>query len=208
MADGSYEKMETLMQSLVDKMTEMDEKIESSLRISLEAQQTARQALTGKAILVEGESSQNDAQNKPKGQPKLVNLEDEPNRVVNLTEEPILLASKIEALERTLKGIRRADDLVDIRSLSLFPQARIPQQFKMPDLEKFDGTNCPKAHLKMYARAMQPRGADDELMAQLFQESLTGSALRWFLSMDEAHVKTWEDVCNQFTDHYKYNNEV
>ncbi|MBY3556051.1 hypothetical protein HGI15_22190, partial [Modestobacter lapidis] len=45
-------------------------------------------------------------------------------------------------------------------------------------------------------------------MAQLFQESLTGSALRWFLSMDEAHVKTWEDVCNQFTDHYKYNNEV
>lgn len=89
-----------------------------------------------------------------------------------------MLANKVEALERTLKGIRRSDDMVDIRTLSLFPKARITPQFKMPELEKFDGIGCLKTHLKMYVWAMHPWGANDELLAQMFHESLESSALK------------------------------
>lgn len=78
----------------------------------------------------------------------------------------------------------------------------------MPELEKFDGTGCPKTHLKMYTRAMHPRGATDELLAQMFHESLSGSAVRWFLSLDESRTRSWEDVCTEFSNHYKYNTEV
>lgn len=111
-------------------------------------------------------------------------------------------------MEKTLKGLHRADDFVDIHTLSLFPQARLPIAFKMPESEKFDGIGCPKTHLKMYVRAMQPRGATEELMAQLFHESLSGSSIRWFLNLDESKTRTWEDVCKEFSYHYKYNIEV
>ncbi|MBE2321199.1 hypothetical protein DVA67_035075 [Solirubrobacter sp. CPCC 204708] len=122
--------------------------------------------------------------------------------------ESILMSSKIEALEKALRGIRKSDDLVDMSSLSLFPKARLPSHFRMPELEKFDGMGCPKTHLKMYVRAMQPRGADDELLAQMFHETLIGSALKWFLALDESRIKTWEDVCTEFSNHYRYNTEV
>ena len=132
--------------------------------------------------------------------PEVTNLEGEAKG--KSTSSDSVLASKVEALERTIKGIRRADDMVDVRTLSLFPTARIPLQFKMPELEKFDGTGCPKTHLKMYVRAMHPRGATDELLAQMFHETLATSALKWFLSLDENRTRTWEDICNEFSEHY------
>ena len=61
-------------------------------------------------------------------------------------------------------------------SLSLFPNVRLPPKFKMPVLDKLDGTSCPKSHLKMYMRAMQPLGATKEMLAQMFQNTLTGAA--------------------------------
>ena len=84
---------------------------------------------------------------------------------------------------------------MDYDSLSLFPNARLPPKFKMPTLDKFDGTGCPKSHLKMYMRAMQPLGANEEVVSQMFQNTLTIAAFRWFLNLDDARAKSWKDIC-------------
>ena len=97
---------------------------------------------------------------------------------------------------------------MDNDSLSLFPNARLPPKFKMPNLNKFDGISCPKSHLKMYMRAIQPLGATEEVLAQMFQNTLTVAALRWFLNLDDARVRSWEDICREFHKQYKYNMEV
>ena len=97
---------------------------------------------------------------------------------------------------------------MDNDSLSLFPNARLPPKFKMPNLNKFDGISCPKSHLKMYMRAMQPLGIIEEVLAQMFQNTLTVAALRWFLNLDDARVRSWEDICREFHKQYKYNMEV
>ena len=68
----------------------------------------------------------------------------------------------------------------------------------MPSLDKFNGTGCPKAHLKMYTRALQPLGATKELLAQMFQNTLTGAALRWFLNLEDSLFHSWEDIGNEF----------
>ena len=99
-------------------------------------------------------------------------------------------------------------DLMDYQSLSLFPDVRLPPKFKMPTLDKFDGTRCPKSHLKMYMRAMQPLGTIEELLAQMFQNTLTEVALRWFLNLNDARARSWEDICREFHNQYKYNIEV
>ena len=85
---------------------------------------------------------------------------------------------------------------------------RLPPKFKMPTLDKFDRTGYPKPYLKMYIRAMQPLGATEELLVQMFQNTLTGAALRWFLNLDNAIVRNWENICHEFHNQYKYNIEV
>ena len=79
---------------------------------------------------------------------------------------------------------------MDYQSLSLFPNVRLPPKFKMPTLDKFDVTSCPKSHLKMYMRAMQPLGATEELLAQMFHNTLTRTALWWFLNLDDARARS------------------
>ena len=55
---------------------------------------------------------------------------------------------------------------------------------------------------------MQPLGATEELLAQMFQNTLTGAALRWFLTLDDARARSLEDICREFHNQYKYNIEV
>ena len=97
---------------------------------------------------------------------------------------------------------------MNFHSLSLFPQVRAPPKFKMPSLDKFDGTGCPKAHLKMYTGALQPLGATEELLAQMFQNTFTSVAFRWFLNLEDSLIRTWQDIGNEFYKQYKYNTKV
>ena len=60
----------------------------------------------------------------------------------------------------------------------------------------------------MYMRAMQPLGAIEELLAQMFQNTLTRATLRWFLNLDDARARRWEDIYREFHNQYKYNIEV
>ena len=92
---------------------------------------------------------------------------------------------KISKMEKMIKRACKMEDLMDYQSLSLFPGVRLPPKFKMPVLDNFDGFGCPKSHLKMYMRAMQPLGAIEEMLAQMFQNTLTRAAHRWFLNMED-----------------------
>ena len=88
-----------------------------------------------------------------------------------------------------IKMACRMEDLMDYHSLSLFPDVRLLPKFKMLVLNKFDGTGCPKSHLKMYIRAMQPLGATKEMLAQMFQNTLIRATLRWFLYMEDNRAR-------------------
>ena len=115
---------------------------------------------------------------------------------------------RMNKMEEMIRRARKMEDLIDYDSLSLFPNVRLPPKFKMPTLDKFDGIGCPKSHLKMYMRAMQPLGATEEVLAQMFQNTLTGAPLRWFFNLDDARARSWEDICREFHKKYKYKIEV
>ena len=105
---------------------------------------------------------------------------------------------RMNKMEEMIRTARKMEDLMDYDSLSLFPNERLPPKFKMPTLDKFDGTGYPKSHLKMYMRAMQPLGAIDEVLAQMFLSTQTGGALRWFLNLNDARARSWEDIYREF----------
>ena len=97
---------------------------------------------------------------------------------------------RMNKMEEMIKRVRKMEELMDYNSFSLFPNARLPPKFKMPNLDKFDGTGCPKSHLKMYMRAMQPLGVIKEVLAQMFQNTLTRATLRWFHNLDDARARS------------------
>ena len=118
------------------------------------------------------------------------------------------IKKRINKMEEMIKRARKMEDLMDYQSLSLFPDVSLPLKFKMPTLDKFDGIGCPKSHLKMYMRVIQPLGATEELLAQMFQNTLTGAAFWWFLNLDNTKARNWEDICRGFHNQYKYNIKV
>ncbi|XP_038679443.1 uncharacterized protein LOC119980721 [Tripterygium wilfordii] len=91
--------------------------------------------------------------------------------------------------------------------LCLVKDLIIPPDFKLPAFTLFDGTGIPLDHLTMYCRRMQPYVHDEKIVIHFFQESLTGSATRWFTSLDPSSVETWEDLANLFLKKYEYNME-
>ena len=118
------------------------------------------------------------------------------------------ISEKMNKMEEMIRRACKMEDLMDYDSLSLFPNLKLPPKFKMPTLDKFDGTGCPKSYLKMYMRAMQPLGATEEILAQMCQNTLIKATLRWFLNLDDARARSWEDICREFHKQYKYNIEV
>ena len=105
---------------------------------------------------------------------------------------------RMDKMEERIMRARKMEELMDYDTLSLFPNVRLPPKFKMPTLNKFDGTGCPKSHMKMYMKAMQPLGMTEEVLAQMFQNTLTGVVLRWFLNLDNARAINWEAICREF----------
>ena len=47
-----------------------------------------------------------------------------------------------------------------------------------------------------------------EVLAQMFQNTLTRATLRWFLNLDDAKARSREDIYQEFHKQYKYNMEV
>lgn len=63
---------------------------------------------------------------------------------------------KVEDLERQLKQIKGTDSLgsINFNDLYIHPGLKFPTTFKCLDFEKYDGKNCPYAHLKVCRVAM------------------------------------------------------
>ena len=95
---------------------------------------------------------------------------------------------RMNKMEEMIRRARKMEEPMDYDSLSLFPNARLPPKFKMPTLDKFDGIGCPKSHLKMYMRAVQPLGATEEVLVQMFQNTLKpllGGSSTWMMQEQE-----------------------
>ncbi|KAI5436199.1 hypothetical protein KIW84_022602 [Lathyrus oleraceus] len=107
---------------------------------------------------------------------------------------------------KELKTLRGKDLFgKSVVELCLVPNVKIPVKLKVPNFEKHKGNTCPLIHLVMYARKMSTQTDNDQLLIHYFQDSLTGAALRWYMGLDSASIRTFNDVGEAFVKQYKYN---
>jgi len=93
----------------------------------------------------------------------------------------------------------------DVHDLCLVPNVQIPYKFKLPDFEKYKGTSCPKDHLTMYVRKMSTYANDHQVLIHYFQDSLTSASLKWYMNLNCAEIRTFNDLREAFVQQYKFN---
>ncbi|XP_077249108.1 uncharacterized protein LOC143888541 [Tasmannia lanceolata] len=119
------------------------------------------------------------------------------------------LSEKVDQLALELLNLKNHNPRkIDMSEFSIFPGVTLPPKFKIPDFAKYDGSGSPRSHLKMYINALEQYGLNSQQMAKLFQMSLSGMACKWFLTLDSAYTKTWEDIVEKFIEQFCYDDEV
>ena len=84
----------------------------------------------------------------------------------------------------------------------------IPPKFKVLDFDKYNGTTCPKNHLKMYYRKMGAYSRDEKLLIHVFQESLVGATITWYTKLEASQIRSWKDLMAAFIRQYQYNTDM
>ena len=100
------------------------------------------------------------------------------------------------------------DHGLNMKGLTIFPEVFNPEQFKMPDIDKYDGTGCPKTHLQLFFSNVGSMGLTQKQMAQIFPRTLSGAAGRWFAQIEKSTLKSWDDIANAFVKQYNYNTQM
>ncbi|XP_077250561.1 uncharacterized protein LOC143889991 [Tasmannia lanceolata] len=119
------------------------------------------------------------------------------------------LSEKVDQLALELLNLKNHNPRkIDMSELSIFPGITLPPKFKIPNFAKYDGSGSPRSHLKMYINALEQYGLNSQQMAKLFQMSLSGVACKWFLTLDSAYTKTWEDIVEKFIEQFSYDEGV
>ncbi|KAI5389332.1 hypothetical protein KIW84_074831 [Lathyrus oleraceus] len=124
----------------------------------------------------------------------------EPSEDPYVNEKMDAMNDQFLELHKELKTLRGKDLFgKSVVELCLVPGVKIPVKFKVPDFEKYKGNTCPLSHLVMYARKMSTQTDNDQLLIHYFQDSLSGAALRWYMSLDSANIQSFNDLGEAFS---------
>jgi hypothetical protein len=118
--------------------------------------------------------------------------------------------NKFIALEqrmRVFEGLRLYDP-IKVVEMCLVPNVVIPKNFRVPEVVKYMGTQCPITHLKAYCNKTAEVVDDEKLLIHFFQDSLSDGALTWYMRLENTKVKKWKDLVNAFMKQYKFNIDV
>ncbi|XP_077252377.1 uncharacterized protein LOC143891726 [Tasmannia lanceolata] len=113
------------------------------------------------------------------------------------------LFDKYEKMARDIESMKvQASKGFDISEFLVSPNAIFPPKFKAPDYDKYDGTGCPRNHVRWFITLSQQHGLSREQMAHLFPMSLIGVAKRWFLRLKPEEIRTLEEISNRFVEQF------
>jgi hypothetical protein len=70
----------------------------------------------------------------------------------------------------------------------------MPDKFKMPRIEKYDGNGDPQEHLEAFREHIVLHGTPDEIACRAFPLTLKGVAKDWFTGLPPKSVGTFKDL--------------
>ena len=74
----------------------------------------------------------------------------------------------------------------------------MPDKFKMPRVEKYDGSGDPQSHLETFIEHIVLHGTPDAIVCRAFPLTLTGVAKDWFTGLPPKSVGTFKELGHLF----------
>ena len=117
------------------------------------------------------------------------------------------MKEQMEIMMNALKGRVSSDldDLVNrtdspfIAPVNSFP---LPNKFRMPQMDSYDGARDPLDHLETFKTLMHLQGVADAIMCRAFPTTLKGAARIWFSRLTPNSISTFKELSAQFTTHF------
>ena len=126
-----------------------------------------------------------------------------------LTVETIAMGEKMEKMQLAFHKAQGMDDyLYNMGGVRSKASIALPPKFKIFDVEKFNGTRDPKQHIRRYLSIAEMKGLDEKQTLHAFPFSLTGSASRWYYSLDPSKTKVWNELVELFVDQFIFNTMI
>ncbi|XP_060216771.1 uncharacterized protein LOC132644214 [Lycium barbarum] len=93
-------------------------------------------------------------------------------------------------------------------NLCIHPDIGLPEGFKIPKFDHFNGSGNPRAHLRAYCDHLVGNDRNEaSLLMRLFSQSLSGTTMEWFISHDISRWKTWDEMASSFMERFCFNVE-
>lgn len=78
-------------------------------------------------------------------------------------------------MEDKLKAIEGPDTFgLDVADMCLVQGMKIPPKFNVPNFEKYQGTTCPKTHIRAFCRKMAAYSDEEKLLMHFSRTILVG----------------------------------
>ncbi|KAL4562280.1 hypothetical protein LXL04_034479 [Taraxacum kok-saghyz] len=85
-------------------------------------------------------------------------------------------------------------------------ETEIPKRFQTPSMKLYDGTTDPEEHIAQYRERMEiipiPTHLKEACLCQGFGSTLTGSALKWLLSVTPYSITSLAHLVNLFNSQF------
>ena len=109
------------------------------------------------------------------------------------------MREQMKVMMKALKG-RVSSDLDDLVNRTDSPftipvnSCPLPQKFRMPQIESYDGVKDPLDHLETFKTLMHLQGVPDEIMCRVFPTTLRGAARIWFSRLTPNSINTFKEL--------------
>ncbi|XP_070039480.1 uncharacterized protein [Nicotiana tomentosiformis] len=113
---------------------------------------------------------------------------------------------KLTGRVQNVKGGKGVEGL-NYDDLCILRDEELPEGYKPPKFEMFDGNGDPKVHLRKYCDKLVGVGRDKRIRMKLFMRSLTGDALSWYISQNPKKWANWVSMASDFMDRFRFNTE-
>lgn len=87
------------------------------------------------------------------------------------------LERKLKMMDERVRAIEGPNTFaMEAADMCLVPRVKILAKFKVPTFEEYQGTTCPKTHIRSYCRKMPTYSGDEKLLIHFFKDSLRGAS--------------------------------
>ncbi|KAL2235898.1 UNVERIFIED_CONTAM: hypothetical protein Sindi_1322000 [Sesamum indicum] len=112
----------------------------------------------------------------------------------------------IELLGKQIDELKKRGELVAHNKNSPFSNDILTHVvepgFRVPDLQKYDGTKDPHEHITAFELVINLYGQPGPIMAKLFVTTLAGKTQEWFTSLPSGSVESYEQLIQKFSFHF------